>query len=199
GRPKEAEAAYAEALALEKQLVTGAPNQAGLRNDLAGSCVNLAVLRLSRRDFRGAKACLGEAGPHHLAALKANPRNPAYRQFYRINLRTLIRANAGLGDREGAKQTAEKVRDLGWNPPGNAYDAARGLALCIPIVQKDDQATNEERDEQVRFYGDEALKMLRDAVARGFTNAAFLKQDAELASIRTREDFRKLIADLEGK
>ena len=172
GRLKEAEAAYADALALQKQLAADFPNQPDLRNDLAGTCVNLALLRLGQRDFRGAEAYLEEAVPHHEAALKANPRNPGYRQFYRNNLAVLIQANAGLGDQAGAKQAAEKLRDLGWDPPGNAYDAACYLSLCIPIVQKDDQATKEERDEQAAFYGDEAMKMLRDAVAKGYKNVA---------------------------
>jgi hypothetical protein len=161
--------------------------------------VNLALLRLRQRDFRAAKAHLEEAGPHHVAALKANPRKPDYRQFYRNSLRALMRANAGLGDPAGAKQAAEMLRDVGWNPPSNAYDAARSLALCIPIVQNDDKATQGERDNQAQFYGDEALKLLRDAVALGFTNASFMKQDAELASLRTREEFQQLIAELEGK
>src|SRR5207247_1331302 len=111
---------------------------------------------------------LAQAAPHHGAALKANPRDPDYRQSYRDNLGALIQTNAGLGDRAGAKQAAEKLRDLGWDPPGNAYVAAGGLALCIPIVQRDDQATEEERNKQVQFYGEEAMKMLHAAVAKGW-------------------------------
>src|SRR5262249_41738169 len=96
GRPKEAQAAYGEARALQKQLAADSPNQPDLRNELAGTCVNLAIRRLVQRDFRGAKAFLADAAPHHEAALKANPQHPAYRQFYRNNLATLIRTSAGL-------------------------------------------------------------------------------------------------------
>jgi hypothetical protein len=199
GRLKEAETAYADALPLRRQLVADSPNQPDLSNDLAGVCVNLAMLRLRQRDFRGAKAYLEEAGPHHLSALEARPRALNYRQFYRSNLRALIRAQAGLRDQAGAKQAAEKLRDLGWAPVAEAYSAACGLAVCIPIVQKDDRATKEERDKQAQFYGDEALKMLRAAVARGLKDAAFLKQNVELAPLHAREDFKMLVAELEGK
>ena len=73
------------------------------------------------------------------------------------------------------------------------------LALCIPIVQKDDQAAAEERDEQAQFYGDEALKMLRDAVAKGYRNAAHMAKNSDLAPLRERDDFKKLLEDLKAK
>ena len=66
------------------------------------------------------------------------------------------------------KRVAEELRGIGWDPPANACDAGHYLSHCIPIVLKDDRATDEERVERVRFYGDEAMKMLRVAVARGY-------------------------------
>jgi hypothetical protein len=116
-----------------------------------------------------------------------------------MNLTALIQANAGLGDRAGAKRSAEKLRELDGDPSGNAYDAACGLALCIPVVQKDDQAAAEDRDEQVQFYGDEALRMLRDAVGKGYKDAAHMKTDTSLAPLRERDDFKKLLAELGAK
>jgi tetratricopeptide (TPR) repeat protein len=198
-RLREAETAYAEALALRRQLAAAGPKQPDLRNDLAGTCVNLALVCLRKRDFRGAKAYLAEAAPHHEAALKTNPRNPDYRQFYRNNLRVLIRADAGLGDPAGALQAGRTLRDLSWDPPAHAYDAARMLALCIPIVRSDDQTLEDERDQQAAFYGDEAVKMLRDAVAKGWKNAAHVQKDAALAPLRERDDFKTLLAELQAK
>src|SRR5262249_46232054 len=149
--------------ALRKRLAADFPDQPDCRNLLAATYVNLALLHLVAREFRAAKATLAEAVPHHESALKANPRHPTYRQFYRNNLLAQIQSNAGLGDQAGAKQAAEQRRDLGWGPPSDAYDAACCLALCIPVVWKDDRATKEERDKQATFYGDEAMKMLHEA------------------------------------
>jgi hypothetical protein len=42
------------------------------------------------------------------------------------------------------------------------------------------------------------MKMLRDAVARGWKNAAHMKKDTDLDPLREREDFRKLLAELES-
>jgi tetratricopeptide (TPR) repeat protein len=198
GRLKEAAESYCDALALEQHLVADFPNEPNRRNSLAATHVNLAILRLRQKDFKASKADLEQAEPYHEAALKANPRHPDYRRFYRNNLTVLIQSNAGLGDQAGAKQTAQRLRDFDGIPYLNAYSAARALSLCIPIVQKNDQATKEERDKQVQFYGDEAMKMLRDAIANGYKDVAHMKKDHDLDPLRKREDFKTLLSELEA-
>jgi tetratricopeptide (TPR) repeat protein len=199
GRPDEAEVAYADALASYRQLVAEFPDEPNLRNELAGPCGNLALLRLKQRDFKAARAYVDEAEPHLETAMKAEPREPAYRKSHRNILTTRIRSSAGLGDQAGAVQAAQKLRDLGWDPPGNAYDAAKYLALCIPIVRQDDRTTAEQRDKQAAFYGDEAMKLLREAVARGHKDAARPKRDPDFDALRERQDFQNLLTDLQDK
>ena len=199
GRPKEAEAAFRETLKLQQQLATDFPNQLDIRYELAGTLVSLANLCNQRRDFAAAKGYLDEAAPHHRATLKVNPRHPDYRQFYRNNLWTLAQAQAGLLDRAAAVKVAEQIRDLGWDAADDAYHAACALATCIPIVEKHDKLNADERQAAVQFYGDEAMKLLRDAVAKGYKNAAQMKADRNLAPLRGRDDFQKLLAELEGK
>ena len=48
----------------------------------------------------------------------------------------------------------------------------------------------------VQFYGDQAMAMLRTAVAKGFKDAAHMKKDKDLDALREREDFKKLLAEL---
>jgi hypothetical protein len=102
-----------------------------------------------------------------------------------------------LQDQAAAVRAAETLRDLGWNPAGNAYDAACGLALCIPLVEKDTQADAGRRQQQAQFYGDQALALLRTAVARGYRDAAHIRKDADLDPLRGRDDFQQLLAELE--
>ena len=166
---------------------------------MASTSGNLALIRLGQRDFKAAKAYLDEAGPHYEATLKANSRHPDYRQCCRSNLTALIQANAGLVDQAGAKQAAEKLRDLGWDPPNDAYQAASALSLCIPIVQSDNLATKDALDKQAAFYGDEAMKMLRHAVAKGYHDAAHDGQGQRPRPVAQREDFKKLLAELKAK
>jgi tetratricopeptide (TPR) repeat protein len=198
-RLKEAETAYLDALVIYKRLADDFPNKPDLRNSVARPCGNLAMLCNQRRDFKAAKAYLEEALPHHQAALQANARNPMYRELFRNNTKLLIAANAGLRDQEAALQAARKLRDLGWDPPGDAYYAAIGLALCIPIVEADQQLDVAKRQSAVQFCGDEAMKMLRDAIGKGLKKAAlFVAKNPALVPLHQRDDFKKLLAELQA-
>src|SRR5262249_42607705 len=146
-----------------------------------------------------AKRLLLEGRPHHLAALKANPRHPTYRQFYRNHLYALTRVHAALLEPQDAVRTAETRRDLGWNAPSDAYDAACLLSLCVPIVATHDKLDDSRREEAARFYGDAGMKLLREAVSKGYKDVMRTKKDPLLGPLRQREDFWKLVAELEGK
>jgi hypothetical protein len=196
-RFKEAETANAEALALQKQLAADFPTRPELRNDVAGSLVNQALLHNERGEFREARTCLEEALPYHQAALQANPRNPQFREFFHNNLVVLVQANAGLKDQVAAVQAAERVRDLGWNPPANAYDAGCALSASIPILEKYGQLDAAKRKVAVQFYGDQAMVMLRVAVSKGWRAVGHMRRDTDLDPLRTRDDYKKLVADLE--
>jgi tetratricopeptide (TPR) repeat protein len=199
GRLQEAEQDYDQALTIQKQLTADFPNQPDLGNDLAGTCGNLASLHGQQGDWAAAKRLLLEGRPHHLAALKANPRNPTYRQFYRNHLIVLTQAHAGLLEQLDAVRTSETRRDLGWDAPADAYDAACFLSLCIPIVAQHAKLNAKQRQEVVQFYGEAAMKLLRDAVRKGYQDVAHMKKDTDLDALRQRQDFQKLIAELERK
>ena len=198
-RIKDAEAAYGDAVEIQRKLAADSPNQPDLRNNLAGTLGNLAVLCNQRRDFAAAKAHVDEARPHHEAALKANSRHPHYRQYYRNNLSALVIAQAGLPDQAGAVRTAQTIRDLGWDPPTDAYDAAIALAKSIHVVEKTESLTADARSQAVHFYGDQAMAMLRNAVEKGFQDGTRLTKVDHLNPLRQRDDFARLLADLTVK
>ena len=45
----------------------------------------------------------------------------------------------------------------------------------------------------------QAMDLLRQAVAKGYKDAAHVKKDTDLDPIRNREDFKRLIVELEAK
>lgn len=196
-RPQEAQSHLHHALLIYRQLVSENPNLPTIRSELANTLNNLAVLSNDEQAFQAALEYLSEAEPHHQAALKANPANPEFRQCYRNALWALVKAHAGLLQRGEALAVAEKLRDLAWNPSENAYDAAVALARCIPVVEKLDSLSVEERRAAATWYGDRAMIMLRSAIEKGFQSAATLKADVSLAPLRLREDFQALLAELE--
>ena len=42
------------------------------------------------------------------------------------------------------------------------------------------------------------MKLLRDAVSKGFKDVPHMKKDTDLDPLRQRDDFRTLVAELEG-
>jgi hypothetical protein len=46
---------------------------------------------------------------------------------------------------------------------------------------------------------DLAMEWLKKAIAAGYKDVAQIKTDSDLDSLRTREDFKKLLAEVEGK
>ena len=199
GLLKDAEAAQAEALAIQKRLAAEFPEVPDYRNAVAGTLFNLANLAGKRRDFAAARRFLDEAFPHHQAALKGNPQRSDYRQSYRNSLLELTRTYAGQGDRPGALAVATKGHDLGWDPAVDAYGAACMLAQCMPIVEKDDKLAAARRQAEIAFYADQAMAMLRDAVAKGYKDADHMQTDKDLDPLRAREDFKTVVAELEAK
>src|SRR5262249_42406651 len=156
GRLQDAEKDYGQALSIQMQLATDFANRPDLRNELANTYVNLANLHQREGNYAAAKRLLVAGRPHHLSALKANPRHPAYRQFYGEHLNVLTEAPAGLLEQEDAARTADICRDLGWDAPADAYKAACLMSLCVPIVAKHEKLDAGQRKEAARFYGDAA-------------------------------------------
>jgi tetratricopeptide (TPR) repeat protein len=186
GRLDEADVAYSSLLPMRRNAIAGDFDHEN-HNDLAGTCVNLAILRLDQKRPAEAKALLDEALPHHEAALRQFPKMPIYRNFYHNHLMTRIRVEAALGHRMAARAAAIQLSNLGWAPRSDAYDAASSLALCI------------EEDEILggaQFYADEAMETLGRAVARGWANPAQLKNDASFKQLRGRRDFQNLMEKL---
>src|SRR5262249_7932129 len=188
-----------QAFVIQKQLAVEFPNQAELRNELAGTCTNLAFFHRLWGNWVAAKRLLLEGRPHHLASLKANPRHPTFRQCYRNHLKVLTEVHAGLLEKDEAVRTAEARRDLGWDPPADAYDAAGFLSGCIPLAAKHQKLDDQQRKESAQFYTDAALNLLRDAVGKGYKDVAHMKKATDLDPLRQRDDFQKLVAELEGE
>jgi hypothetical protein len=69
----------------------------------------------------------------------------------------------------------------------------------MTLAGKDGQLAEAKRRELAQSYAERALALLRQAVERGFKDATQMKQDPDLEPLRTRKEFQKLLAVLEGK
>jgi serine/threonine protein kinase len=198
-RPKDAEGLYRDARAIQEPLAAQFPMVPDYQNELAGTLVNLAGLCKQRREFAAAVALLEVARPHHQAALKINPKHPTYRNYYRNNLWILANCRLGLADHARLATTADELAQLGYDPASDTYNAASFLGRCAMLADQDAQLNDAKRKELAQNYADRALALLRQAVARGYKDAAHMKQNPNLQPLRAREEFKTLLAELEDK
>ncbi len=154
---------------------------------------------ISRGDFRAALALVDEAFPYAKAAVDAKPRHPFYQAVFRNVLQKRADAFLGLGDHALAAGIAEQMTKLVMNPALDHYNAACVLARSATVAQKDPKLSASERTELARKYEIRAVAGLAQAVAAGFADAAHMKEDPDVASLRQRDDFKKLLGDLEAK
>lgn len=80
-----------------------------------------------------------------------------------------------------------------------AENTARLSISLVPFVARHNKLDDKQRKQAVQFYGDAAMKLLRDAVCKGNKDVAHLKKDTSLDPLRRRDDFRTLVAELERK
>jgi hypothetical protein len=138
------------------------------------------------------------ARPHHEAALKGNPSNPVFRRHHGNDLRSLCNGYVGLGDHAKLAATVEDLARLAPDPANDAYAAVCVLCTCVTLANRDAHLDGDKRQKLVGSYGDRAMAQLRQAIARGWKGGAYvLARDAYLNSLRARDDFRKLVGDLE--
>jgi hypothetical protein len=167
------------------------------QNALAGSLVNLGILLHQRKDEQGALRFLQEALLHHQAALQANPRNSIYREFFWKNCLNRALILKSQGDHAAVAGVAEDWARIQHKSGSDAYKAACFLALCVPLAEKDPRLNETQRKETSQTYAERAMPLLRQAIVEGFKDVTHMKKDSDLDPLRDRDDFKKLVQDLE--
>jgi tetratricopeptide (TPR) repeat protein len=196
GRPQEAEVSYRAARARYAQLAADFPTMADYQLRLANTLVNMADLANRQRRYQEACRLLAQGLPHCRAALRANPRDPVCRKVLRDNRLALAEARLGLGEHTAARALADEMLRIGSDPVNDPYNAACILARCASVAQKGPTVSINRRSRLVQEYGQRAVALLRQALAKGYQDITHLKNDKDLGALRCRTDFRKLLAEV---
>lgn len=109
---------------------------------------------------------------------------------YHSSLR-LKRASTFLNLKDHARATADAqaVGDSQSATGADLYDATCVYAISARLAAEDAS--------RAETYGSHAVQLLRRAIAKGHRDLAQFKKDADLDSLRSREDFKKLMKELE--
>ena len=81
--------------------------------------------------------------------------------------------------------------------PVTIYNAGCVHALASTHARQDTKLVPAEREQRAEEYARRAVELVRRAVAKGFNDLAHIKKDRDLDSLRSREDFQKLVGDVE--
>jgi WD40 repeat protein/tetratricopeptide (TPR) repeat protein len=192
----EAEALERRALDLRRKLVDDFPDNPDDQRDLGAALNNLAMVRRSRGDLKEARQLVEEAIRHQRLALERKPQDQVAHQFLANHHRVLSDVLIRSGDHVQAEATAAEVPKLFPHVAKAHRDAACLVARCVPLAEKDNSLSPERRRELAQGYAEQAVKHLSEAVRKGAKDRATLENDADLAPLRGRDDFKKLLAGL---
>jgi tetratricopeptide (TPR) repeat protein len=225
GDSKAALDSYRQGLAVRERLAKADPLSAQAQRDLLVSYFKLGSLSQQTFDFQEAAEWYGKAlaipkqlpkpeffkqevkiledrlrfcqdAPKAVADLDFARKQPPDQAAALLDVR--LRVLARKGDLAGMEQTADALAELPRKDSTQLYDAACAFALCSSAAGKDTKLTEADRTKKAREHADQAMDLLRQAVEKGYKDADHMKQDTDLDALRQRDDFKKLLADLEA-
>jgi serine/threonine protein kinase/tetratricopeptide (TPR) repeat protein len=103
------------------------------------------------------------------------------------------------GNHARAAAEAESLARRQNLTPVHVYDIAGLYSMTSAAAERDPKLSAADRTRLKARYADRAMEYLRDALSRDYGNPGVLKGDSDLDPVRSRADFRKLLADLEAQ
>jgi serine/threonine protein kinase/tetratricopeptide (TPR) repeat protein len=107
-----------------------------------------------------------------------------------------LRHFAKKRDPAGVRGTAEHLERLEFKDPAGLYAVAYFRAVVAGVVR---DAGGPDAAKHAAAESDRGMEQLRGAVAAGYRNVRHMKEDPDLKPLQNRDDFKRLIADLEAK
>jgi tetratricopeptide (TPR) repeat protein len=96
-----------------------------------------------------------------------------------------------------SRQAAEAWEKRNRTDAVSLYNAARLRAILADALQASDKSSKTSK--QADAEANSAMAWLTKAAAAGYTNVSQLKKDSAIKVLRNRDDFKKLLAELEAK
>ena len=106
-----------------------------------------------------------------------------------------LRACEKAKDAAGCRVTVEMLEKLKLTDGDSLYDAACMRAVTAAVICASDKSPTAAQDAAVE--AERAMAWLRQAVAAGYEDGEYMQKDNDLDALRDREDFKKLLAELQ--
>ncbi len=198
GEPDRAMKDYRTAIGELENLVTDFPTASDFRGELLATVNRLAPLLLGL-GLVEAEQLLHKTLRREQATLEADARQPHLRPYLYDLYANWAESQVQRGKHAEAARAAGELPRLALDE-GRAYRRAAGfLARCVPLAEQDRQLSDQERQELAQTYADRAMAWLREAVHRGLQGVDQLREAPDLAPLRSRLDFQKLLSKPEDE
>jgi tetratricopeptide (TPR) repeat protein len=133
------------------------------------------------------------------AAIKLDPKYHSAHRGRSVALSKKAQQFQAMKNATGCLAVAAEHESVKLTAGWQLYDAACFRALCAAALLEDPKTPAAHAARLAREQADLAMTWLHKAVAAGNRNVLHMKKDADLDALREREDFKKLIAELEFK
>ena len=201
GRIAKAKAAYQSALTIQEALAREYPGVPVVRCWLANTYRSLGNVELDAALLDNAEAAYRRALTLLEELNREFPRVTEYLGDLANTRLDLVRLYAGTGRRgeaESALRSALEIREaLPVTSPEDLYTEARAHARFDATFGREPAGARPGVPDGRGDHADRAMAALRRALDAGFSDAAQLRADHDLDSLRSRPDFRALLMDLD--
>ncbi len=185
-KPAEALKSYGEALPIRERLAKENPTVTDFQADVALTYFNVGLLQAKSEQFSSALQSYQRAIKHQQLAVGMAPEVTEYSRLLSRQHIHLAAVQRKLGSPMPALQSYREARSilekLPHPGPGDLYDLA-----CVRA------AAQRQADANL------AMEALRQAIDAGYRDLEHFKNDPELESLRSRDDFKALLSQLEER
>jgi tetratricopeptide (TPR) repeat protein len=201
GQRERAREVFAKAVPILDQLTHDHPDVAAYQDQLVETLHDLAIQYSNTRQPKQCQPLCERARAVCDRLVRDHPLAPAYQvRLSRVRVLTAM-SLAQLGQHARSVAEVEAVIATNVNDGQTMYNGACAYVLSSQAARTDDKLAPDEREEFVQLYHVRAIELLRTAVGKGLFQIAvardLLKNDEDLAPLRGREDFKKLLQDVE--
>jgi serine/threonine-protein kinase len=197
-RYEEAVPMLQSAIAIREALAHEHPMVIGYQDDLARAYSNVGIVAMDKGQHKQAEDWLRKALAIQARVARDNPTVKEYQSDV-ANTQILLAVEYARSDRpDEAGELLNKVSKDALNGVGS-YNLACAFSISASAqlknaVKKRPLADSNKRAEE---YAALAMDALRAAVGKGFRKIQLIRTDDDLNALRSRDDFKKLLAQLE--
>jgi tetratricopeptide (TPR) repeat protein len=199
GKPEEAIASFRKALAIEQKLAEANPKVPDYQSAMASSLNNLGEALVRQKRFAEAFTAIDAGLAIKRKLVEAYPKNKLYSVILSCGHTDRGSALVRSGQPSEAAADLRRAVELFAKDPAldvNArYERSRALALLAGLGE---EAKSGVTKAEAALFADQAIASLRDAIKAGWNKPDAL-EEPDFGSLRGRDDFKKLLAELEAR